>query len=184
MILANFFLSISLALLSSSAFTQTLNSASDLKETQSLESKTVKNLASNTPIKILKREGFWVQVEVAGAKGWVKLSSVNMAGQTPGITPLDTGRTGKGNVVSTSAARGLSAKDLTLAKPDPAQFEELKRLSVDSNEADKFAKAGGLSTRQIALVSSLTKPSEPSKSKQTSSTGNKLKKPADDDDED
>ena len=184
MILANLFLTISLVLFSSNAFSQTLNSASELKENQSLESKTVKNLASNTSIKILKREGFWVQVEVDGAKGWVKLSSFNMAGQTPVITPLDTGRTGKGNVVSTSAARGLSAKDLTLAKPDSSQFEELKKLSVDSSEADKFAKSGGLSTRQIALVSSGTKLSEPNKPKPTSSTGKKLKKLDDDDDED
>jgi hypothetical protein len=173
-----------LLLFSSDAFSQTLNSASELKETQSQDSKTVKNLSSNTSIKILKREGFWVQVEVAGTKGWVKLSSVNMAGQTPSITPLDTGRTGKGNVVSTSAARGLSAKDLTLAKPDSSQFEELKKLSVDSSEADKFAKSGGLSIRQIALVSSGTKSYERNKPKPTSSTGNKLKKPDDDDDED
>jgi len=184
MILTNFFLALALALLSSYAFTQTLNSASELKETQSLESKTVKNLASNTSIKILKREGFWVQVEVAGTKGWVKLSSVNMAGQTPSITPLDTGRTGKGNIVSTSAARGLSAKDLTLAKPDSSQFEELKKFAVDSSEADKFAKSGGLSTRQIPLISSGTKSSERNNPKPRSSTGNKLKKTDDDDDED
>jgi hypothetical protein len=161
---------------------QTLSAATDLKESQSADSKTLKNLPANTPVKLVKREGFWVEVEAAGAKGWVKLSTVNMGAQSPGLNPMDTGRSGKGNIVSTSAARGLSAKDLTLAKPDPTQFAELQKLAVSRADADKFAKSGGLNTRQIALLAASPKPAEASKPK--SPPAKKPKKSDDDDDDD
>ena len=60
---------------------------------------------AGTPLKITKRQGFWVEVDAGGKKGWVKLGVVNMASTTGGSVALDTGRTGKGNIVSTSAAR-------------------------------------------------------------------------------
>ena len=171
-----------LGLVSFSAFAQTLTAATDLKESQSADSKTLKNLPANTPVKLVKREGFWVEVEAAGAKGWVKLSTVNMGAQSPGLNPMDTGRSGKGNIVSTSAARGLSAKDLTLAKPDPAQFTELQKLAVSGADADKFAKFGGLSTRQIALLAASPTSAAPAKPKPA--PAKKPKKSDDDDDDD
>ena len=177
-----FYISLLLGMGSSVVMAQSLNTATDLKESQSADSKTLKSLPANTPIKPLKREGFWLEVEAAGVKGWVKLSTVNLGTQSPGLNPMDTGRSGKGNIVSTSAARGLSAKDLTLAKPDPAQFNELQKLAVSSAEADKFAKSGGLSTRQLALLSPSAKPAEPTKPKPPSAK--KPKKSDDDDDDD
>lgn len=163
---------------------QVLISATDLKESQSAEGKTVKSLPANTTVKLIKREGFWVEIEAAGSKGWVKLSTINMGSQSPGLNPMDTGRAGKGNIVSTSAARGLSAKDLTLAKPDPAQFAELQKLSISAADADKFAKSGGLTTRQIALLAAGPKSADQAKPKAQPSGNKKPKKTDDDDDDD
>jgi len=160
---------------------QTLSKASDLKASAAADSKTVKNLPAGTPVKLAKREGFWVEVDAGGTKGWVKLSDVAMgAGVSAGIGAMDTGRGGKGNIVSTSAARGLSAKELVAAKPDPQQFENLKKLSVTSAEAEAFAQAAGLKTRTLALVAAA--PAESGKS--TSGGGGGKKKAAKDDDED
>jgi hypothetical protein len=177
-----FLLSFWLAVFSAHALGQTLVAATDLKEGQSPDSKTVKSLAANTPVKLLKREGFWVEVEAAGLKGWVKLSTVNMGTSSPGLNPMDTGRSGKGNIVSTSAARGLSAKDLTLAKPDPVQFAELQKLAVSSAEAEAFAKSGELHTRKIALITATPQSSDSAKPKPA--TAKKPKKSDDDDDDD
>jgi len=179
-----FFILVVFEIVSFSVSAQVLSSATDLKESQSTESRSVKNLPPNTPVKLLKREGFWVEIEAAGAKGWVKLSSVNMGAQSPGLNPMDTGRTGKGNIVSTSAARGLSAKDLTLAKPDPGQFAELQKLAISGTDADKFARSGGLTTRQIALLAVGPKSADSAKSKPQSSVKKQPKKTDDDDDDD
>ncbi len=162
---------------------QTLGKAADLKATPAPEAKTVKALAANAPAKLLKRQGFWVEIESGGATGWVKLSDLNMAAGGSSLAPIDTGRTGKGNIVSTSAARGLSAKELTSAKPDVPQFEQLRALSVSAADAEAFAQAGGLKARTVALLAA---PTAASPSAGPSAAGAARRKPAKsgDDDED
>lgn len=164
---------------------QTLNKTADLKANPAGDAKTVKNLPSGTAVKLAKREGFWVEVDAAGAKGWLKLSDITMgAGATGGIGALDTGRTGKGNIISTSAARGLSAKELVAAKPDVQEFESLKTLGVSAQEADQFAQAGGLKTRTVAMLSAPAASSSNDSGKAAASGGVKGKKSKVDDDED
>lgn len=169
----------------SSLSAQTLSKAADLRASPDANAKALKNLPSGTAVKLSKREGFWVEVDASGAKGWVKLSEVSM-GQTPtaGIGALDTGRTGKGNIVTTSAARGLSAKELVAAKPDVQEFEQLKLLAVNPQEAEQFAQAAGLKTRNLALLASPVSAVSPSAGKPSSEGGGKGKKSKTDDDDD
>ena len=132
---------------------QSLSKAADLKASPAPEAKTVESVAANVSVKLLKRQGFWVEVSAGGATGWIKLSDLNMsAASGPGLSAVDTGRTGKGNIVSTSAARGLSDKELTSAKPDAQQFEQLKALAVKPVDAENFAQAAGLKSRTVALL--------------------------------
>lgn len=109
---------------------------------------------AGTPLKITKRQGFWVEVDAGGKKGWVKLGVVNMASTTGGSVALDTGRTGKGNIVSTSAARGLSAKDLLQGKPDPQAVVKLESYVLDASVVPAFRTEGGIHplTEKIALT--------------------------------
>lgn len=168
-----------------SVHAQTLNKAADLKANPAGDAKTVKNLPSGSAVKLAKREGFWVEVDAGGAKGWLKLSDISMgSGATSGIGALDTGRTGKGNIVSTSAARGLSAKELVAAKPDVQEFESLKTLGVSSQEAEQFAQAGGLKTRSVTMLSAPAASSSNDTTKAATSGGSKAKKSKADDDED
>ena len=115
---------------------------------------------AGTPLKITKRQGFWVEVDAGGKKGWVKLGVVNMASTTGGSVALDTGRTGKGNIVSTSAARGLSAKDLLQGKPDPQAVVKLESYVLDASVIPAFRTEGGIQplTEKIALT---VPPAEP-----------------------
>lgn len=115
---------------------------------------------AGTPLKITKRQGFWVEVDAGGKKGWVKLGVVNMASTTGGSVALDTGRTGKGNIVSTSAARGLSAKDLLQGKPDPQSVVKLESYVLDASVVPAFRTEGGIQplTEKIALT---VPPAEP-----------------------
>jgi hypothetical protein len=115
---------------------------------------------AGTPLKITKRQGFWIEVDAGGKKGWVKLGVVNMASTTGGSVALDTGRTGKGNIVSTSAARGLSAKDLLQGKPDPQAVVKLESYVLDASVVPAFRTEGSIHplTEKIALT---VPPAEP-----------------------
>ncbi len=122
---------------------------------------------AGTPLKITKRQGFWVEVDAGGKKGWVKLGVVNMASTTGGSVALDTGRTGKGNIVSTSAARGLSAKDLLQGKPDPQAVVKLESYVLDASVVPPFRTEGGIHplTEKIALTAPPAEPSAKSEAK-------------------
>jgi hypothetical protein len=184
----NFLILLAIKLTFASAYlaqSQTLNKVADLKASPAGDAKTVKSLTSGTAVKLAKREGFWVEVDAGGAKGWIKLSDITMgSGATGGIGALDTGRTGKGNIVSTSSARGLSAKELVSAKPDVQEFESLKTLGVSPQEADQYAQAGGLKTRTVAMLSAPAASSSNDSGKAAASGGAKGKKSKVDDDED
>ena len=165
---------------------QTLNKAVDLRVSPTADAKLLKNLPVGTALKLIKREGFWVEVDASGIKGWLKLSDVSMSqGATSGIGALDTGRTSKGNIVSTSAARGLTAKELVSAKPDLVELEHLKSLSISAQEAQQFAQAAGLKSRTVLLLKApASSPSGKSKKIVTGKDGKDKKSKDDDDDQD
>lgn len=133
----------------------------ELKASADPASKSVGRLPAKAPLKIIERKGFWIRVESSGGKGWIKASTATMGGISSGLSGLASGREGKGNIVSTSAARGLSAKELVAAKPDFNQAEELQRISVDSKAAEAFASSGKLGKRSVALLVAPSKSSEP-----------------------
>jgi hypothetical protein len=113
-------------------------------------------LKSGTPVKPLKRQGFWVEVEVNGTRGWLKVSMVNFGGSANGPSAIDTGRLGGGNIVSTSAVRGLSAKDLIDGKPNFEELKRLEQLSSVNSEIIAFLSDGNItaSESKISLTAS------------------------------
>ena len=145
-------------------FSSVLVQAQTLKENTGLFDKPdgakTADAKAGTALKIIKRQGFWVEVDAGGKKGWVKLGVVNMASNSGGSVALDTGRTGKGNIVSTSAARGLSAKDLLQGKPDPQAVVKLESYVLDASVVPAFRTEGGIRplTEKITLT---TPPVEP-----------------------
>jgi hypothetical protein len=98
---------------------------------------------SGSSVKVVRRDGFWIEVSVAGKSGWIKASQVNFS-SPGGSVVIDTGRLGSGNIVSTSAARGLSAKDLLNGKPNLSDVGRLESIRVDAKEVQAFALVGNL----------------------------------------
>jgi hypothetical protein len=98
---------------------------------------------SGSGVKVVRRDGFWIEVNVTGKSGWIKASQVTFS-SPGGSVAIDTGRTGSGNIVSTSAARGLSAKDLLNGKPNLEDVGRLESIRVDSRDVQAFALAGNL----------------------------------------
>ena len=101
-------------------------------------------VTAGSPVKALRRQGFWVEVDAAGKVGWLKVSQLNFAGATGGPTAIDTGRLGTGNIVATSVARGLSAKDLISGQPNYDEANKLDALNVQPQAVQSFLLAGGV----------------------------------------
>ena len=112
-------------------------------------------LKAATPLKLLKRQGFWVEVDAGGKTGWLKVSSVSFAG-AGGPVSIDTGRLGTGNIVATSAARGLSAKDLLEGTPNYDEASRLDALALDASGVTAFRAQGGV--QPVANVAALAAP--------------------------
>ncbi len=104
---------------------------------------TVINAKAGTPARVLKRQGFWVQVEVGGKNGWIKASALSFSSGPSGPTAIDTGRMGQSNIVSTSSARGLSAKDLVSGQPNTEEVAWLESRSI-SSDIKAFLVSGGV----------------------------------------
>ena len=126
-------------------------------------------LKAATPLKLLKRQGFWVEVDAGGKSGWLKVSAVSFAGAS-GPVAIDTGRMGTGNIVATSAARGLSAKDLLEGKPNLEEAARLEALALDASGVPAFRTQGGV--QPVAPVAALTAP------RQVATAGNAAGTPA------
>lgn len=112
-------------------------------------------LTRGDKLEILDKKGAWLKVKAPKGSGWVRLLSVKRgtsgsASETAGVLGLASGRTGTGQVVSTTGVRGLSEEELKSAKFDEAQVRALEAASVDAAQAQQFAAAGGLQVRKVA----------------------------------
>ena len=132
-------------------------------------------LKAATPLKLLKRQGFWVEVDAGGKTGWLKVSSVSFAGAA-GPVSIDTGRMGTGNIVATSAARGLSAKDLLEGKPNLEEATKLEALSLDASGLVAFRTQGGV--QPATNVAALTAPRQVATAGNAGNGGNASATPA------
>ena len=87
------------------ASAQTFNEDTPVLAAPEAAAKVVGNARGSAVVKVVKRQGFWLEVEAGAIKGWVKISAVKLAAPI-GPTAIDTGRLGSNNIVATSAARG------------------------------------------------------------------------------
>ena len=114
-------------------------------------------VARGDKLDILEKKGAWLKVKAPKASGWVRLLSVRRGAagggsETAGVLGLASGRTGTGQVVSTTGVRGLSEEELKGAKFDEQQIQALEAGSVDAAQAQQFAAAGKLQARKLAYL--------------------------------
>jgi len=116
-------------------------------------------IPGKTSVKVLERQGFWVRVDVGGRVGWLKASSLNFSSTPSGSTAIDTGRLGTGNIVSTSAARGLSAKDILTGVPKVEEVQKMQKYVSTEAELKLFVAQGKIvASKQVVEVKSLAVP--------------------------
>lgn len=136
--------------LSALAAAQTFNADTPVLAAPDAAASVVANARGGAAAKILKRQGFWLEVESGSAKGWVRISAVKLA-TASGPTAIDTGRLGANNIVATSAARGLSAKDLLEGRSDEKAVDRLTAMRPDARQIAQFAQEGGLGEVKLAM---------------------------------
>lgn len=129
------------------------------------DAKPAGQLAANTTVDILERRGGWLRLAARGASGWARLHQVRI-GAGPearsagdGLAILrnvgETGRSGSTGIVATTGIRGLSAEELTGARPDPEAVTAIERYRASAAQAREYARAARL---KEASVPALPKP--------------------------
>jgi uncharacterized protein YraI len=129
-----------------------------LREKPFADAKVVTKLTTGQKVDILKREGAWYQVKMAGKTGWVRMLSVRRTGQAAAVSAgslskVASGRAGTGKIVATTGVRGLSEEALRQAAFSEEAVAAAEKYRVSAAEADRFAREGGLSRRQVPDIS-------------------------------
>ena len=143
------------AFASTTTHAQSAKAGATLRAEPTASGKVVKVLSEGAPVNVIGRKGFWINVEVSDSEGWLSIKELS-ASKSGSKMPINTGRQTKGNIVATSAARGLTAEDLTSANPDFDAFGQLTGLGVTAGDAEQFAKEGSLASRELAMLSGPT----------------------------
>lgn len=148
-------------LMSGPAFSQVFKLDSDLLASEGGTQK-VATVKAGASAEVLERKGFWVRVKAAGQVGWVKVTSLQFGASAGGKVGIDTGRLSKGNIVASSAARGMSRGEFLDAEPDERQLAAMLEFAPATAEVDQFRTAGGLIARKITPLSAApVAPAEP-----------------------
>lgn len=130
--------------------------ATELKQEPATDAATVAELAENTAVDALERQGGWTRVKAAGGEGWVRMLALRFGGTTaakPGATGLSqlfsVARTGTSGTQTTTGVRGLDADQITAAQPNPAELAKLQGFAADRDTAASFAAQGKLDAKPV-----------------------------------
>lgn len=126
----------------------------EVKKEPYTDADTVATLAENARVKIVKREGGWMQIESSQTAGWVRMLSVRMSGaqqssRDSGFRSLfNIARTGSTGQTVTTGVRGLDKEQIQNAKPNPAELQKLAGFAASKSDAERFAAGNPALKRQ------------------------------------
>lgn len=148
--------------------------ATDLKQEPYIDAQSSGNLAANTAVEVLKRQGGWLQVKSPGGDGWVRMLSVKLSGATPAaagstgvkelVSAAQTGRSGSSGMTVATGIRGLSPEDLKNPTPNPEAVKKLDSFVVGKAEAENFARHENLTAKPVDYLQPAKTGSAPSSS--------------------
>lgn len=118
------------------------------------DAKAMGTLKRNDKVQILAKKGAWLQIKAGKSTGWVRLLSVKRgtsgsSNEAAGVLGLASGRSGTGQVVSTTGVRGLNEEELKSAKFNEEEMKQLEANTVSEADGKKFAAAGDLKARKL-----------------------------------
>lgn len=159
------------AAIAMAAETGTALKADSLRTEPYADAKSSGSLSRGDKLEILAKQGAWLKVKTARSSGWVRLLSVKRnsgsGNQVAGVLNLASGRSGTGQVVSTTGVRGLSEEDLKAAKFNEAEVKALEGYTQSAEQSQKFAGNGGLKPIKLGYLPAPAGNSSGSSSTQT-----------------
>lgn len=116
----------------------------ELKKEPFSDAQTLGTLAEKAQVKVLARQGGWMQVESGAQSGWVRMLSIRMtSGQSSfasGLKALfSVARTGSSGQTVTTGVRGLDKEQIQNAKPNPEELKKLAGFAASKGDAERFA---------------------------------------------
>lgn len=116
--------------LSSAATDATARKDSQILAQPKANGSVVQSLKAGDSLSLGSRQGVWYSVD-APAVGWIKMTEVSVQSEGAGssLAGLASGRSGSGNTVASSGARGLDGAAITTGEPDFEAVEELATLA-------------------------------------------------------
>jgi len=118
----------------------------EVKKEPFSDAATIGALPEKTAVKVVKREGGWMQIESTAASGWVRMLSIRMNPVTEqgrgdsGVTSLfNVARTGSSGTAVATGVRGLDKEQIQNAKPNPQELEKLGTFAASKSDAEQFA---------------------------------------------
>lgn len=141
------------------------NRATELKDRNAADAKTLATLPENTAVKVVARGGAWTRVDAGGQVGWVRVfalrfpatveSAPSSAGGNAlsGLTSLFGGgrQAERPSTIATTGIRGLSPEDLKNASPDDAALSKMHGYRADKPAAERFAREGKLASAKVDI---------------------------------
>jgi hypothetical protein len=131
-----------------------------LRQSPAADAAPVANVAANTVVDLVKREGAWVQLKAGSDIGWAKLFDIRMGTSTGAKTGKGGGSsaiadtlnlaTGKRDASVTTGVRGLDEAMLQNAQPNEQEVAKLAGYAATPDQAQAFAKSGKLAPRDVA----------------------------------
>jgi Domain of unknown function (DUF4384)/Caspase domain len=142
----------------SSAQTVTLPQAAELKAEKFTDADTLRRLPAGASLEILRREGGWVWVRADSKQGWLRAEALT-ASATSGAQALESGRSGRGNLVATTGVRGGHAKPaaanvhtLIMALGDYPKPHQLEGVKHDVDSAIDIARRMGVTDAHLQVI--------------------------------
>jgi hypothetical protein len=116
----------------------------EVKKEPFSDAESVGRLAEKAQVKVLARQGGWMQVESGALSGWVRMLSIRMnSGQSSIVSGLKSlfsvARTGSSGTTVTTGVRGLDKEQIQKATPNPEELKKLAGFAATRSDAERFA---------------------------------------------
>ncbi|HKW38779.1 MAG TPA: SH3 domain-containing protein [Burkholderiales bacterium] len=116
----------------------------EVKKEPYSDAQTVGTVPEKAQVKVLARQGGWMQVESGATSGWVRMLSIRMnSGQSSFASGLKSlfsvARTGSSGQTVTTGVRGLDKEQIQNAKPNPEELKKLGAFAASQGDAERFA---------------------------------------------
>jgi hypothetical protein len=144
--------------------------ATEILKEPSVDAAVVGRLAEAAQVKILARQGGWMQVESSIGSGWVRLLAIRTAAGSAPTSPsrgggffsfLSRPSSGGGGQTVTTGVRGLDREQIQNAKPNLAELQKMAGFAASKADAERFGASAGVTRQQVGYLKPPAAPAAP-----------------------